>query len=253
MGGSPATCGVYVIRCSVTGRVYVGSSVNIGRRWTWHLRALRDGCHHSRKLQRAWIKYGADAFAFEIVESVSDQSHLIVREQHWLDSLRGYVAGFNCRPIAESPLGTKHTAEWKARMSAIFTGRKLPPRSAAQRQRMSEIKNGISWGHHSVESKEKIRMAQAGRKRPSWGRHTAEARQKMSLARIGWVPSGETRRRMSVSASKRRGVRMSAATKAKLLTLNLGVCRSEETRRKLREAWVRRKARATTALILAPA
>ena len=61
------SAGIYIIKNLANGKVYVGSSANISARWCKHRTALEAGTHHSVKLQRAWAKYGRDAFSFEVV------------------------------------------------------------------------------------------------------------------------------------------------------------------------------------------
>jgi hypothetical protein len=54
--------GVYGILNTLTSRIYVGSSVNVSRRWNAHRWELETGRHINKHLQRAWDKYGIDAF-----------------------------------------------------------------------------------------------------------------------------------------------------------------------------------------------
>lgn len=98
--------GIYAIRCVPTGRLYVGSSIDIKDRWRWHRRDLKAGRHQNAKLQNAWRKHGAEAFVFEILELVPIDD-LIAREQHFIDSLGAHCkqGGFNLRLKAESNLG----------------------------------------------------------------------------------------------------------------------------------------------------
>lgn len=60
--------GVYKILCAITGSYYIGVSKNIARRWNEHRRALRQGTHHSLKLQKDYDKYGPDAFVFVVIK-----------------------------------------------------------------------------------------------------------------------------------------------------------------------------------------
>ena len=77
--------GVYAIRCEANGKVYVGSSVQIYRRWNQHRVALRRGTSNCLYLQRAWAKYGEGAFSFHVVEECA-KDDLEKREQHYIDS-----------------------------------------------------------------------------------------------------------------------------------------------------------------------
>lgn len=72
--------GIYRIRNVNDGYCYVGSAVNIERRWRWHQHYLDSGKHPTKKLQEAWSEHGSDAFTFEIIEEVTDRKELLTRE-----------------------------------------------------------------------------------------------------------------------------------------------------------------------------
>lgn len=95
------TQGVYAIRCSPTGDVYVGSSRDIAARWRQHEIDLGAGRHCNSALQSRWSKYGEAAFEFEILEVVDSRSALPIREQSWIDR----IGTLNRRPAAESAAG----------------------------------------------------------------------------------------------------------------------------------------------------
>ena len=125
-------CGVYEIRNTVNGKVYIGSSVNIRERWYKHRKLLRGGKHNSAHLQSAWSKYGPHAFAFTVIEIVDSPEHLITKEQEWLDRTRCSDAefGYNGSPTAFSCLGVKHTEESKQRMAAASQERAILQRGS---------------------------------------------------------------------------------------------------------------------------
>ena len=79
--------GIYAIENTVNGKIYVGSAVNLGRRFKDHRVHLNQGKHHSLKLQRAWNKYGAAVFVFKILEAIKNHNELVLREQYWIDTL----------------------------------------------------------------------------------------------------------------------------------------------------------------------
>src|SRR6476620_11859536 len=60
--------GIYQIRNLINDKRYVGStSTSFARRWQQHLNLLLQGKHHCKHLQNSWNKYGAEAFAYEII------------------------------------------------------------------------------------------------------------------------------------------------------------------------------------------
>ena len=48
------TCGIYKIENKENGKVYIGSSKNIEKRWEAHEVGLKNKRHHNAKLQHAW-------------------------------------------------------------------------------------------------------------------------------------------------------------------------------------------------------
>lgn len=100
--------GLYKIVCIPSGKFYVGSSNHITRRWGEHRRALIDKKHRNTKLQNAWNKYGAEAFTFEIIEFVPEES-LLDKEQQWLDE---YHPEFNLSELAGSGSAEKLSKEF---------------------------------------------------------------------------------------------------------------------------------------------
>lgn len=112
-------CGVYKITCISNKKIYIGSSLNIGKRWMYHIQDLKRDNHKNPHLQHAWNKYGAEMFEFLVIETVYNPEDLINREQYWLDTLGSYndLIGFNICKTAESQLGHRWTDEQKKRHS----------------------------------------------------------------------------------------------------------------------------------------
>ncbi len=75
---------IYIITCTVTHKVYVGSAKRSKVRLDDHWAALANGRHENPHLQRAWNKYGASCFEWEVIETCPLAARW-VREQHWID------------------------------------------------------------------------------------------------------------------------------------------------------------------------
>src|ERR1700722_8698353 len=110
------TVDIYVITCSVTGRVYVGSAKKSKVRLKAHWRDLGKGIHINSYFQRAWNKYGADAFSSVVVETcaVSDRRR---REQWWIDHYKASEPsfGFNLlHTVGKLPSGSRFSKNLKA-------------------------------------------------------------------------------------------------------------------------------------------
>lgn len=133
--------GIYTITHIDSGRVYVGSAMNIYTRWDRHRYGFRSGAKSTPYLKHAWNKYGEDAFEFKIVERVPETAKLVEREQYWIDYYQSARRdkGFNIAPKAGSNLGVKASAETCAKLSAASIGRTF---SAETRKLISERMQG---------------------------------------------------------------------------------------------------------------
>ena len=73
---------IYVIKNVHSNKLYFGSSVyGLTKRKRTHLTNLRNNKHHSIKLQRAWNKYGEEAFTFELIEICNKESMMMLNNQ----------------------------------------------------------------------------------------------------------------------------------------------------------------------------
>ena len=79
--------GVYQIRNTINGMVYIGSSMDISTRWREHKYDLRMNNHRNQHLQNAYNKYGKDAFVYEVLELIDEENkdQQFEREQYWID------------------------------------------------------------------------------------------------------------------------------------------------------------------------
>lgn len=109
--------GVYTITNTVNRKVYVGSAVHFGRRWSQHISMLRSGTHHSRHLQSAFTKHGETAFMFAPILSCAPE-HVVMYEQILIDGMRAAdrAHGYNAAPTAGSQLGHKHSDAARAKI-----------------------------------------------------------------------------------------------------------------------------------------
>lgn len=124
--------GIYQIQCIASGKVYVGSSINIGKRLIAHRVCLRQGKHHAQGLQNAWNKYGKSGFTVSLVEAVPPvKAKLVEREQFWIDKLEAYTVGYNASPKAGSRLGSKASLETREKQSNLHRGKTKRGKKAA--------------------------------------------------------------------------------------------------------------------------
>jgi group I intron endonuclease len=80
--------GIYRITNLISGKIYIGCASNIRTRINGHLYSLRKSNHSNQYLQKAWIKYGEESFIFEIIEKCNINL-LHAKEHYW-------VIKYNC-------------------------------------------------------------------------------------------------------------------------------------------------------------
>ena len=116
--------GIYKITNLINKKYYIGSSLDIKRRWKEHRCNLIKNKHNNIHLQKSWNKYGENSFLFEIIELVNDLKDLTIREQYYLDKanvLNSKIL-YNICTIAYSTFGVRHTEETKNKMSTSHKG-----------------------------------------------------------------------------------------------------------------------------------
>lgn len=96
--------GVFAIRNTVNGKVFLGSSLNLEGPLNRHRFMLSIGKHEVPALQQDWNTFGPDRFTFEILEEVkvkdtpgfSVEDELTLLEQIWVETLQPFgEKGYN--------------------------------------------------------------------------------------------------------------------------------------------------------------
>lgn len=86
--------GIYKIKNILNGKVYIGQSVDIEKRWSTHIAELKNNYHYNIHLQSAWNKYGEENFEFSIVEECG-ADRLNQCEIYWISKFDSYKNGYN--------------------------------------------------------------------------------------------------------------------------------------------------------------
>lgn len=94
--------GIYKIENKINGKVYIGESLDIERRWREHLDDLNNNKHHSYKLQDDWNKYGENSFCFEVISELDktvaryiDRLVLVIYEDKYINNYNSIDDGYN--------------------------------------------------------------------------------------------------------------------------------------------------------------
>lgn len=95
--------GIYKIENIKNGKIYVGSSKDIEKRWKEHIHKLKYGVHHSVKLQRSYDRIeDKSVFKFEVIEETTEDM-LKEREQYYIDLYDSFNTGYNCCAEVDNP------------------------------------------------------------------------------------------------------------------------------------------------------
>jgi group I intron endonuclease len=65
--------GVFQIRNTINGKIFVGSSVNLDAIWNRIKAELKLAGHRNEKLQQEWALYGEENFLFEILYEIEQK------------------------------------------------------------------------------------------------------------------------------------------------------------------------------------
>ena len=198
-------CGIYMIKNIINGKMYIGKSFDIKKRWANHRYELNKGAHVNNHLQSAWNKYGECSFEFIIIEECSEEE-LNNKEIYWIKTLDTYHNGYN---QTEGGEGTHLPEEIKIKIGAASK----------------------NWWSNS-ENKNKMSEARKGDGSFWYGKTFPEDMvQKLSDAHKN--PSDEIRKKYSES---HKGKSLSEETKCKISQSSKGRVLSEETKKKISES-----------------
>jgi len=114
---------VYEISNTIDNRVYVGSTINLNKRWNEHKRDLLNNKHQNIHLQRFVNKYGLNVLIFNVLEKINNKN-ILIREQHYLNIIKNK---FNIAENSSAPMmGKSHTEEAIKKISQHSAGSNNP-------------------------------------------------------------------------------------------------------------------------------
>lgn len=177
--------GIYKFTNKLNGNFYIGSSVNLSRRFiNYYTLSYISKVKSHLTISRALIKYGYFNFELEILEAplVSDVSDLLKREQYYIDSLKPI---YNIAKIASSTLGVIKSKEQRDNISKALKGKYVGDKSALFGRTLSS------------ETKKLMSLAKSGTKNPLFGRtHSNKSKQLMRDKKLGTILSEATKKKL---------------------------------------------------------
>jgi group I intron endonuclease len=127
---------IYRIKNLINGKIYIGQTQNIKRRFYEHKHELKSGKHHNKHFQNSFNTHGEENFSFEVIEEC-EVNKLDEREIYWIDycdtvnKKKGYnqsTGGNTLRGSANPFFRKHHTSKAKEKMSkfrkGLFAGEK---------------------------------------------------------------------------------------------------------------------------------
>lgn len=100
--------GIYKISNDLNGKVYVGQSIDIERRFKQHIQdTLNEQRRNKSVIHKAMWKYGIEHFCFEIIEECKKEE-LDEREQYWISYYDSYHNGYNSTAGGRTPKEESH-------------------------------------------------------------------------------------------------------------------------------------------------
>jgi group I intron endonuclease len=178
--------GIYLIKNTMNGRFYIGSAIDLNKRIKEHDRQLKEGEHHSYKLQKDFNVHTLGGFEVLVLEYVS-ADRLIEREQYYMDSMHPY---YNVAPVAGSSKGVVRSQEYRDKISRSLRGHKQSAETVEKKA--SACRGDKHWTARKSFSKE-TRMLKSlqmkGRRWISKGNESKQVEQKRLEVwlQCGWV------------------------------------------------------------------
>lgn len=122
--------GLYTITNRENGKIYIGESLDIYRRWhKEHIPQLRKNCHYNEELQNDFNKYGEENFSFEILERysvdnpITTKARILILEGYYITQFKksGIELYNSENTLVEILSGNKKPSEGDALFNVIIS------------------------------------------------------------------------------------------------------------------------------------
>lgn len=91
--------GAYAVRCTVTGRVWVGASRNLDATKNGCWFCLRNGSHMEKSLQEEWNAQGESSFQYEILDELDEDVRPLAVDDLLKEKKNAWVAELGAQPL----------------------------------------------------------------------------------------------------------------------------------------------------------
>lgn len=188
----PTTSGIYLIRNTENGKIYIGQAKGeegIAGRKKSHLKSLRRGTASSH-LQNAWDKYGEQAFIFEVLH-LCPPNECDYWEDFYLTQFESWKRdnGYNIEKLSRRGPGSC-SEETRLKISAANKGKVYGPRPEEVKRLISERRKAVGNKPRTPEMNIKNGNSHRGTKHKQF---TEGAKQKLSEIhkQMRWITNGE--------------------------------------------------------------
>lgn len=149
--------GIYMVT-SPTGKIYIGQSVDIVRRFKAYLNPNQN--KDQLKLHSSLMKHGAENHKFEILEQCSEVD-LNNRERFYIDKFKTFDSKHGMNLMYGQSKGSRHSLSTRSKISKALSGRKSPlkgqPRPEYVRLKISIAHLGVKHGRRKFITQDEIR------------------------------------------------------------------------------------------------
>lgn len=156
---------IYSILNIINGKIYIGKTVNLHKRWRDHISTSKKSSHKDHYLiHRAINKYGKSNFQFSIIQKFNNNEDASLAEKYWIKFYKSYIKrygddyGYNLTEGGDGmQLGTsagENNPRSKLTKNQVIEikSSNLPTKQLANnynihRTIIQRIRNGVIWNH----------------------------------------------------------------------------------------------------------
>lgn len=126
---------IYAIENKVNGKMYIGQTINLKRRWANHKSKLKNNKHINQHLQNSYNKYGKSKFKYKIIERNIPVEKLEEKETYYIHKYNSFKGGYNLKKYGErgvifskktlQKISKNNARYWEGKSRNELTGKKI--------------------------------------------------------------------------------------------------------------------------------